>query len=267
MSQELLGTKVLAGEKIRLEQWKPYHDSIPLTIQQMLDYAQLKQIKLVPYVYPPLGYRSKGKDQAWLFPSSHCKNVCASLASIEFQQYFLQLLIDFAQITEYSQWRGWQWIRTELFVALPYLIMDHRYASQYDGPWSWITLNGYTSPLLSNENPETYPILYPSLHTDKISADFMRQGNVELRFEHFASMNCILGFIGHQTERYSSNGSLPWIDNNLRDFDLMGFSYSLLSNIATAGLNLIHTYIPARDLQEFYLLPENFLEFWSYWLK
>ncbi|CAF1619644.1 unnamed protein product [Rotaria sp. Silwood1] len=273
------------GEKIRLEQWKPYHDSIPLTIQQMLDYAQLKQIKLVPYVYPPLGYRSKGKDQAWLFPSSHCKNVCASLASIEFQQYFLQLLIDFAQITgiggyawdynfyydtgntEYSQWRGWQWIRTELLIALPYLIMDHRYASQYDGPWSWNTLNGYTSPLLSDENPETYPILYPSLHTDKISADFMRQGNVELRLEHFASMNCIPGFIGHQTERYSSNGSLPWIDNNLRDFDLIGFSYSLLSNIATAGLNLIHTYIPARDLQEFYLLPEKFLEFWSYWLK
>ncbi|CAF4696480.1 unnamed protein product, partial [Rotaria sp. Silwood2] len=47
----------------------------------------------------------------------------------------------------------------------------------------------------------------------------------------------------------------------------MGFSYSLLSNIATAGLNLIHTYIPARDLQEFYLLPEYFIEFWSYWLK
>ncbi|CAF3331305.1 unnamed protein product [Rotaria sp. Silwood2] len=273
------------GEKIRLEQWKPYRDSIPLTIQQMLDYAQFKQIKLVPYVYPPLGYRLKGKDQAWLFPSSHCKTVCASLASVEFQQYFLQLLIDFAQITgiggyawdynffydtqntEYSQWRGWQWIRTELLVALPYLIMDHRYASQYDGPWSWITLNGYTSPLLSDENPETYPILYPSLHTDKISADFLRQGNVELRLEHFASMDCIPGFIGHQTERYSSDGSLPWFDNNLRDFDLMGFSYSLLSNIATAGLNLIHTFIPARDLQEFYLLPEDFLQFWSYWLK
>ena len=79
--------------------------------------------------------------------------------------------------------------------------MDHRYASQYDGPWSWITLNGYTSPLLSDENPETYPILYPSLHTDKISADFMRQGNVELRLEHFASMDSIPGFIGHQTER------------------------------------------------------------------
>ncbi|CAF1390511.1 unnamed protein product [Rotaria sordida] len=273
------------GEQIRLEQWKPYRDPLPSTIQEMLDYAELRQIKLVPYVYPPLGYQLKGKDQAWLYSSSHCRTVCASLASVEFQEYFLKLLIDFAQITgiggyawdynffydsrntEYSQWRGWQWIRSELLLALPYLIMDHRYASQYDGPWSWITLNGYTSPLLSDENPETYPILYPSLHTDKISADFMRQGNVELRLEHFASMDSIPGFIGHQQERYLSNGSLPWIDNNLRDFDLLGFSYSLLSNIATAGLNLIHTFIPARDLQEFYSLPIDFLQFWTYWLK
>ncbi|CAF0855198.1 unnamed protein product [Adineta steineri] len=290
------------GEQIRLEQWKPYRNPIPETIQQMLDYAEFKQIKLVPYVYPPLGYQLKGKDQAWLYPSSSCKTVCSSLASVEFQQYFLQLLIDFAQVTgtiyiifflqtlilisigiggyawdynffydmhhtEYSQWRGWQWIRTELLLALPYLIMDHRFANQYDGPWSFITLNGYTSPLLSDENPETYPILYPSLHTDKISADFMRQGNIELRIEHFASMDSIPGFIGHQSERFSADGNVPWIDNNLRDFDFMGFSYSLLSNIATAGLNLVHTLLPARDLEEFYFLPIEFIQFWSYWLN
>ena len=87
------------GQKIRQEQWKPYRDPIPPTIQHMLDYAALKQVKLVPYVYPPLGYHSQGKDQAWLYPSPHCKTVCASLASIEFQEYFLQLLIDFARVT------------------------------------------------------------------------------------------------------------------------------------------------------------------------
>ncbi|UJR19343.1 hypothetical protein I4U23_022472 [Adineta vaga] len=273
------------GQKIRLEQWKPRRDPIPPTIQELLDYAQLKQVKLVPYVYPPLGYRSEGRDQAWLYPSIHCRTVCASLASIEFQQYFLQLLIDFAQVTgiggyawdynffydynhtTYSQWRGWQWIRSELIIALPHLIMDHRYASQFDGPWSWITLNGYTSPLLDDENPETYPILNPTLHTDKVSADFMRRGNVQLRLHHFASMDVIPGFIGHQTERWAADGSLPWSDNDLRDFDLLGFSYSLLANIATAGLNLVHTMLPARDLQEFQLLPEEFIQFWTYWLK
>ena len=292
------------GEKIRLEEWKPRRDPIPTTIQHVLDYASLKGVKLVPYVYPPLGYRSEGKDQDWLFPSSNCRDFCATLASVEFQEYFLRLLIDFTEVTgsishcascskqiaaclshwgvggyawdynfffdpahtQYAQWRGWQWVRTQLLLAVPNLIMDHRYSSQFDGPWSWITLNGYTSPLLSDENPETYPILYPSLHTDKIAADFMRLGNSELRLDHFASMDAIPGFIGHQTERIASDGSVPWTGHNQRDFDLLGFPYSLLSNIATAGLNLIHTLIPARDLEEYYLLPSSFIQFWSNWL-
>ncbi|CAF1457659.1 unnamed protein product [Rotaria sordida] len=273
------------GQKIRLEQWKPIRDSLPLSIAQMLDYARSKQVKLVAYVYPQLGYRSKGIDQAWLYSSSNCKDMCASLASVKFQKYFLQLLIDFAQVTdiagyawdynffydprysEYSSWRGWQWIRTELLLALPHLIMDHRQNSQNDGPWSWVNLNGYTAPLLMDENPETYSILYPSLHTDKISADFMRQQNSELRIEHFASMDFIPGFLAHQTERYLTDGTLSWLDNNVRDFDLMGLSYTLLSNIATAGLNPIHSYLPARDLEEFNLVPKELLQFWSNWLQ
>lgn len=145
--------------------------------------------------------------------------------------------------------------------------MDHRYGSQYDGPWSWITLNGYTSALLADENPETYPILYPSLHTDRIAANFMLPGNRELRLEHFASMESIPGFIGHQSERFSADGGLPWQDHDIRDFDLMGFPYSLLANIASSGANLIHTMIGARDPQEYYLLPERMLRFWSYWLQ
>ncbi|CAF1007590.1 unnamed protein product [Rotaria sordida] len=273
------------GEKIRLEQWKPYRDPIPSEIQYLLNYAAMKQVKLVPYVYPPLGYRLQGQDQAWLVENPHCRNLCASLASIEFQRYFLQLLIDFVQVTDiggyawdynyffdtnhtaYSQWRGWQWVRTQLLLALPHLIMDHRYGSQYDGPWSWVTLNGYTSPLLADENPETYPILYPSLHTDKIATNFMLPGNRELRLEHFGSMENIPGFIGHQSERFSADGRLPWQDHDIRDFDLMGFPYSLLANVASAGLNLIHNMIAARDLQEYYLLPERTLQFWTYWIQ
>ena len=87
------------GEQIRLEQWKPFRDPVPRSIQSLIDYAQSKNVKLVPYIYPPLGYRAKGLDQFWLFNSSHCRGLCASLASPVFQQYFLQLLIDFAQVT------------------------------------------------------------------------------------------------------------------------------------------------------------------------
>ena len=107
------------GEQIRLEKWKPNRDPVPSTIQQMLDYAQFRQVKIVAYVYPPLGYRLKGKDQAWLFASSHCKGVCASLASVEFQQYFLQLLIDFAQAT--GKYLYWGCARCQKFVIFDLL--------------------------------------------------------------------------------------------------------------------------------------------------
>ena len=90
---------ITLGQKIRLDQWKPIRDPLPVSIAQMLDYARSKQVKLVAYVYPQLGYRSKGIDQAWLYSSSNCKDMCASLASVEFQKYFLQLAIDFAQVT------------------------------------------------------------------------------------------------------------------------------------------------------------------------
>ena len=52
----------------------------------------------------------------------------------------------------------------------------------------------------------------------------------------------------------------------MRGFDLMGFPYSLLSNVATARLNLIHVYLPARDLFEYDPLPADFIQFWSSWL-
>ena len=40
-----------------------------------------------------------------------------------------------------------------------------------------------------------------------------------------------------------------------RDFDLLGYRYSLLSSIATGGLNNVMCYLPARDAEEFAKLP------------
>ncbi|CAF2674794.1 unnamed protein product [Rotaria sp. Silwood2] len=47
----------------------------------------------------------------------------------------------------------------------------------------------------------------------------------------------------------------------------MVFPYLLLANVVSSGLNLIHTMIGARDPQEYYLLPERMLQFWTYWLQ
>ncbi|CAF1300390.1 unnamed protein product, partial [Didymodactylos carnosus] len=78
--------------------WYPTIDLIRSTIQYMLDYAAMKNVKLISYVYSPLGYRAEG-DENWLFPSDHCGPYCSSLASVQFQEYFLKLLVDFVVAT------------------------------------------------------------------------------------------------------------------------------------------------------------------------
>ena len=51
------------------------------------------------------------------------------------------------------------------------------------------------------------------------------------------------------------------------DFDYLGYKYSLLSSIATAGLNNVVCMIPARDEEEFERFPKNDLEFIKGWLQ
>ena len=53
---------------------------------------------------------------------------------------------------------------------------------------------------------------------------------------------------------------------NVRDFDLVGYKYSLLSTIGTAGLNNVVTMIPARDEEEFALFPGDDIAFIRKWL-
>ena len=97
-------------------------------------------------------------------------------------------------------------------------------------------------------------------------AYWLRGVNWNYRIMQLAPYATIPGFIGHQTERSYPNGSLAWSDSYIRDFDLMGFPYSLLSTVASAGLNLVHTMLPARDLREYALLPASALSFWKQWL-
>jgi hypothetical protein len=42
----------------------------------------------------------------------------------------------------------------------------------------------------------------------------------------------------------------------VQDFDLLGYKYSLLSTVGTAGQNLVVTMIPARDPAEFSMFPQ-----------
>ena len=54
---------------------------------------------------------------------------------------------------------------------------------------------------------------------------------------------------------------------NVRDFDLLGYKYSLLSTVGTAGQNLVVTMIPARDESEYSLFPQADRDFISRWVN
>ena len=54
--------------------------------------------------------------------------------------------------------------------------------------------------------------------------------------------------------------------SRVRDFDLLGFRYSLLSSIGTGGLNNVLNMLPARDTQEFELFPRQDLAFARGWI-
>ena len=273
------GLWLTLGEHLRAGQWVPGRDAVPASIQYLLDYAASRNVKLMAYVYPPLGFRAEG-DGAWLFGG----DCCATLASVEFQHYLAETMIAFARVTglggfsfdyngygdpdhsTYAQWRGWHWILRQLRDNLPDIVMDHRQIMHAEGPWSWLT-GSYAEPLQGDENPESYGVLIPSLHTDHCAANVLRAVNYNYRLYQLAPYVLMPGFIGHQTERSWDNLTLAWGDNYIRDFDVLGFPYSLLSTIASAGLNQVHTMLPARDLSEFSLLPATLLEFWQAWLQ
>ena len=272
------------GESIRQQTFIPCEQALPISIQSHIQYAASKNIRLVTPVYPPLGFLDPPNDSKWLYSCSNNRK-CASLSSIEFQHYLLNLLIHFYKCTNisgyafdynsfldphhsiYSQWRGWQYILAQLRLTFPDIVIDHRQNAHMYGPWSWVSLT-YTEPIRSDENPETYTIPYTgSAHTDHVSADVQRASTLYYLINDLCPMSLIPAFIGHQTERNYNNGSISWSSSHyIRDFDLLGFEYNLLSSVATAGLNMAHTLLPARDIEEYTYLPEYIIKFWKTWL-
>ena len=52
-----------------------------------------------------------------------------------------------------------------------------------------------------------------------------------------------------------------------RDFDFLGYRYSLLSSVGTAGLNNVLNMLPARDIQEETLFPQEDSEWVANWMQ
>lgn len=262
------------GEKVRKGEWDPVKDSIPASVAEMTSYAKGKHIGLLAYVYPSIPY---AVNPSWLVKKPDERDgpfTYATLASRELQDYLIRNLIAFQKRTgiagysfdytwlnlpgssSYTQWYGWRRVMEELRRADPSIVIDGRQSYQTFGPWTWLA-GSYPHPTGNDEQPESFKP-FPDLHFDRVSADRARFVNYWYRNYQFAPEEAIPGYATHQTER-SRNVTEP--DGHVkvemmytrfrpRDWDYLGYKYSFISSIATAGWNNVVDMIPARDPEE-----------------
>jgi hypothetical protein len=262
------------GQKIRANQWDVKTGEIPTSVSEMLAYAKTKQVKLLAYVYPVLPFAQR---QDWLVAAkNNPKRQYASLGVRSLQDWLIETLVTFHQRTgiggyafdhtflnydgtsPYAQWAGWRRVMEELRKRIPDVAIDGRQAYQLYGPWSWLA-GSYPHPTATDEQPESF-VPFPDLHFDRVSADRQRYTAYRYRMYDFAPTEIVPGFITHQTARSDDGGKMPerrTEDHGVvlqsfraRDWDYLGWRYSLLSSIATAGWNNVLNLIPARDPDE-----------------
>lgn len=289
------------GQKIRKNEWDPGKDPIPANVQEMLEYAKRKGVKLVAYVYPVVPF---SQNPEWLVRGSryHKNKLNASLGSRALQDWLIGALTDFQRRTglggyafdytflwyngssRYAQWWGWRRVMESLRRNTPDIAIDGRQLYMQYGPWTWLA-GSYPHPTGTDEQPESF-VPFPDLHFDRVSANRQRYTAYWYRNYEFCPAELLPGFITHQTPRLNDAGEMPaakvaaekstdprWQGGNMvlsafreRDWDYLGWCYSLLSSIATAGWNHVVNMIPARDLQEYRYFSEADKEWFRDWL-
>lgn len=126
---------------------------------------------------------------------------------------------------------------------------------------------------MSDEQPGSWMFTGADLHTDRLAANFERSIAWNYRNVEFCPAEALPGFAGHQTDRdptvleKAAGGQRSNSHARARDFDLLGYRYSILSSVGTAGLNNVLNMLPARDLQEYSKLPAEDIAFVSNWMR
>ena len=280
------------GQQLRKGKWDPATGAIPTSLQGLLDYARAKHVKLVAYVYPVLPFAG---NPAWLVRAGDdSTRRFASLGVRALQDWLIDKLVAFHGRTgvggyafdhtfltydgtsRYAQWWGWRRVMEELKRRVPEIVIDGRQAYQNYGPWSWLA-GSYPHPTSTDEQPESF-VPFPDLSFDRVSADRERYTAYRYRVYEFAPSEIVPGFIGHQTSRSDDTGDMPserTADRGVvlksfraRDWDYLGWRYSLISSIAIAGWNNVIDMIPARDSAEnarFSAADEAWFRRWIAW--
>lgn len=221
----------------------------------------------------------------------------SNLANEEFIEWLPETMLAFAEQTgaggfsfdltyweeslpvasEYAQWAGWRNILSQLTTgtgcAGARCVVDNRQANHAWGAWMWALGGTYAEPLMSDEQPGSWMFYEADLHTDRLAGNKQRQVAKSYRDEYCPN-DALPGFAFHQTDRdptklQNTVCSAGRCSNfsRVRDFDLLGFRYSLLSSIGTGGLNNVINLLPARDTEEFDKFPKTDLAFVADWLE
>ena len=262
------------GQKIRRNEWDPRTSAMPASVQEMLDAARERKLQLLAYVYPVMPF---AQNPAWLVPARHDpKRNAASLGNRALQDWLIEELVafhahtgiagysfdhtflDFTGSSRYAQWWGWRRVMEELRRRVPNIVIDGRQAYHQYGPWSYLA-GSYPHPTFNDEQPESFTP-FPDLHFDRVSADRERYTAYRYRNYEFTPSELVPGFITHQTPRLDETEEMPsakTADRGIvltsfraRDWDYLGWRYSVLSSIAVAGWNNVLNMLPARDSAE-----------------
>ena len=269
------------GQNLRKGEWDPRRDEVPAGLEAMLDYAASKGLKLMAYAYPSLPFLQRPEWTAWA--GAGAAKASADTGVRSFQDWWLNMLLAFMRTTgaagfsfdhwwialdgassKYAQWYGCrrvlEGLRREAFDA----VIDGRQQYQNFGPWTWLA-GSYPHPTLTDEQPESFKA-FPDLHTDRVSADRQRFAAWTYRIERFAPPEIMPGFITHQSERNDEMDVMRRDRFRPKDWDVLGWKYSLLSSIGTAPFHHVVNFIPARDAEEFAALSDEDKAWFRKWL-
>jgi hypothetical protein len=279
------------GQKIRKGEWDPKSGALHPSVRELMDHARSKNVKLVAYVYPVVPF---SQNAEWLVsPPNNPNRKYASLGVRSLQDWLIEQLVAFHENTgiggyafdhtflgyegtsRYAQWAGWRRVMEELRKRIPDIAIDGRQAYHLYGPWTWLA-GSYPHPTYSDEQPESF-VPFPDLKFDRVSADRQRYTAYRFRNYDFAPTEIVPGFANHQTSRADDTGRMPerrtedrgvvLLPIRERDWDYLGWRYSLLSSIATAPWNNVLNMIPARDVEEFRHFSVSDRRWFRHWIE
>ena len=278
------------GQKIRKGEWIAGKDTLPKVVQERLAFAKKHNIKLVPYVYPTLPFMQNPEWTAWVGKLKGSPKPGgyrgANTGIRSFQDWFVDQLAAFRKQTgvggfafdhwwiayeqkevntsKYAQWYGCRRILLKLREKCPDVLVDGRQQYQWFGPWTWLG-GSYPHPLATDEQPQSFRS-FPDLHWSRGSADRQRYMGWWYRMRSFAPVEVMPGYMTHQTMRSDSKGTMRRDRYRARDMDYLGWKYSVISSIATAPINHVVNYLPARDETEYKCFPESDRKWLRDWL-